>query len=102
VFGGSIANSSGLSLFGGAIFKPNAAYSLDGKSLSVDGSNGQGTTFDGDLDANNYAHIALIAAANANVPLLTVNGDADIRGSEIDLAVSGGTDISPYKPRGAV
>lgn len=90
----SLASSSGLTLYGGAGFdNTSGSHSLDGKTLNVEGSNGQSATYTGNLSAKN-ATLNFISPLNPTQPLLTVSGNADISNSAYNVGLSGGTQLA--------
>jgi autotransporter-associated beta strand protein len=93
--GKSLSSSGGLILYGGAEFidSSSGAYSLAGKELMVNAANGQSAVFRGDLQASG-AVISFISPSNPSEPLLIVDGDADVSGSDYRISLSGDSSLA--------
>ena len=90
----TLANSSGLALYGGATFdKGTADVNWDKKQLLVDASNNQTANYIGDLSAQN-SNLYFISNVNPQGALLSVDGDVNISNSKYNVGLSGGTQLA--------
>jgi autotransporter-associated beta strand protein len=85
--GGSLGNSSGLTLHENATFNQNTqTHSLNDKTLAVMGKNAR---YDGNLMARNARMSFDLSGANAGDTMLKVTGTADIDSSQVALGLRG-------------
>lgn len=90
----TLANSSGLSLNGGATFEQGSVNTnWNGKQLIINGFNNKTANYIGDLLAQK-SDLYFISSNTPQEPLLYVDGDVNINDSKYNVGLSGGTQIA--------